>query len=207
LALLTLQCCFLPYLLYFAKQAALHNTLHNSKIRLTKITMARVTITDCSSTFASKISILSVIFFTILLRIFSIREIRIRSVWLQSCPWVGLTHGLGWVGSQKMDPWTTLCGCCDVERLHGAAHRRQEEPGGNSVVLDGPRCSSQRRVEGKLISAACRSHQYTNTLHAFVALTLLVERQEGHPACKKLSGGVLAWLSVWSEVQTCIRPS
>jgi len=26
-------------------------------------------------------------------------------------------------------------------------------------------------------------------------------------ACKKLSGEVLAWLSVWSEVQTCIRPS
>jgi len=36
-------------------------------------------------------------------------------------------------------------------------------------------------------------------------LTLLVGRQEGHPACKKLSGGVLAWLSVWSEVQTCIQ--
>jgi len=34
------------------------------------------------------------------------------------------------------------------------------------------------------------------------ALTLLVGRQEGHPACKKLSGGVLAWLSVWSELQT-----
>jgi len=29
------------------------------------------------------------------------------------------------------------------------------------------------------------------------ALTLLVGRQEGHPACKKVSGGVLAWLSVW----------
>ena len=27
-------------------------------------------------------------------------------------------------------------------------------------------------------------------------LTLLVGRQEGHPACKKPSGGVLAWLSV-----------
>ena len=39
---------------------------------------------------------------------------------------------------------------------------------------------------------------------AFSALTLLVGRQKGHPACKKLSGGVLAWLSVWSEVQTCI---
>jgi len=39
---------------------------------------------------------------------------------------------------------------------------------------------------------------------AFSALALLVGRQEGHPACKKQSGGVLAWLSVWSEVQTCI---
>ena len=38
---------------------------------------------------------------------------------------------------------------------------------------------------------------------AFSALTLLVGRQEGHPACKKLSGGVLAWLTAWSEVQTC----
>jgi len=34
-----------------------------------------------------------------------------------------------------------------------------------------------------------------------VLLMLLVGRQEVHPACKKLSGGVLAWLSVWSEVQ------
>ena len=31
---------------------------------------------------------------------------------------------------------------------------------------------------------------------AFSALTLLVGRQEGHLACKKLSGGVLVWLSV-----------
>jgi len=35
----------------------------------------------------------------------------------------------------------------------------------------------------------------------------LAGRQEGHPACKKLSGGVLAWLSVCSEVQTCIWPA
>jgi len=28
---------------------------------------------------------------------------------------------------------------------------------------------------------------------AFSVLTLLVGRQEGHPACKKLIGGVLAW--------------
>jgi len=31
---------------------------------------------------------------------------------------------------------------------------------------------------------------------AFSALTLLVGRQEGHPACKKLSGEVLVWLAV-----------
>jgi len=31
---------------------------------------------------------------------------------------------------------------------------------------------------------------------AFSALTLLVGRQEGHPACKKLSGEVLAWISL-----------
>jgi len=43
--------------------------------------------------------------------------------------------------------------------------------------------------------------------HAFSALTLWVGRQEGHLACEKLSGGVLAWLSVWSEVQTCTRPT
>ena len=42
---------------------------------------------------------------------------------------------------------------------------------------------------------------------AFSALTLLVGWQEGHLACRKQSGGVLAWLSVWSEVQTCIWPS
>ena len=44
-------------------------------------------------------------------------------------------------------------------------------------------------------------------LYAFSALSLLVGREEGHPACRKLSGGVLAWLSVWREVQTYIRPS
>jgi len=29
----------------------------------------------------------------------------------------------------------------------------------------------------------------------------LVGQQEEHPVCKKLSDEVLAWLSVWSEVQ------
>jgi len=33
---------------------------------------------------------------------------------------------------------------------------------------------------------------------AFSALTLLVGRPEGHLACKKLSGAMLVWSSVWS---------
>jgi len=41
---------------------------------------------------------------------------------------------------------------------------------------------------------------------AFSALMLLVGQQAGHPAFKKRSGGVLAWLFVWSELQTCIWP-
>jgi len=39
---------------------------------------------------------------------------------------------------------------------------------------------------------------------AFIALTLLVGEQERHLACKKLSGGVLAWLSVCHNVEICI---
>jgi len=44
-------------------------------------------------------------------------------------------------------------------------------------------------------------------LNAFSVLTVLVGRQEGHPTCKKLSGGVLAWLFVWSEVQIAYGPA
>jgi len=55
---------------------------------------------------------------------------------------------------------------------------------------------------GQQITSALVSHHL-----AFSALTLLVGWQEGHLACKKLSGGMLVWLSVWSQVQTCIWPS
>jgi len=50
------------------------------------------------------------------------------------------------------------------------------------------------------------STQFT-CLQCFDAVGWTAGREEGHPACKKLSGGVLAWLSVWSKVQTCIWPS
>ena len=41
-------------------------------------------------------------------------------------------------------------------------------------------------------------HLFCVTVCAFSALTLLAGWQEGHPACKKLSCGILAWLSVWA---------
>ena len=68
---------------------------------------------------------------------------------------------------------------------------------GKNVFLIGPTKSQRVQIRAKGIKKS----------YAFSALTLLVGRQEGHPACKKLSGGVLAWLSVWSEMQTCIWPS
>ena len=38
---------------------------------------------------------------------------------------------------------------------------------------------------------------------AFSTLTLLIGRQEEHPACQELSDEVVVvWLSVWSEVET-----
>jgi len=63
------------------------------------------------------------------------------------------------------------------------------------------------RLRGDLYSQESTFPLVYYLVTAFSALTLLVGRQKGHPACKKLSGGVLAWLSVWSKVQTCIRPS
>ena len=44
-------------------------------------------------------------------------------------------------------------------------------------------------------------------LQAFNALALLVAWQEGHPACKKLSGGGWRGYLSGSWVQTCIWPS
>ena len=79
-----------------------------------------------------------------------------------------------------------------------------------------PSCWEMSRVSAAKLVLATAPHTGQKQLNgtfaartdcAFSALTLLVGRQEGHPVCRKLSGGVLAWLSVWSAVQTCIWPS
>jgi len=38
---------------------------------------------------------------------------------------------------------------------------------------------------------------------AFSALTLLVGQQEGHPACKKLSGGIITGMLAWLSGMRC----
>jgi len=81
------------------------------------------------------------------------------------------------------------CNCADNRRHWSAAREKRQ------III---------QTKSKHISENNNSIVYT---YSFSALTLLVGRQEGHPACKKLSGGVLAWLSVWSELQTCIWPS
>jgi len=130
--------------------------------------------------------------------------------------------------------WQTYCCCCChrvTNRLLDSGSLERLECRGDDVVdvaeLGFATFSTRRSVElcdMSILSADWRSSTFlqqsamprsdsscwwilTSSLLAFSALTLLVVRQEGHPACKKPSGGVLAWLSVWSEVQTCIRPS
>ena len=63
------------------------------------------------------------------------------------------------------------------------------------------------QVVAIVVDFGSKFHWIDVVSYPFSALTLLVGRQEGHLACKKLSSGVLAWLSVWSEVLTCIWPS
>ena len=130
--------------------------------------------------------------------------------------------------------WQTYCCCCCgrvTNRLLDSGSLERLECRGDDVVdvaeLGFATFSTRRSVElcdMSILSADWRSSTFlqqsamprsdsscwwilTSSLLAFSALTLLVVRQEGHLACKTLSGGVLAWLSVWSEVQTCIRPS
>jgi len=80
------------------------------------------------------------------------------------------------------------------------------KPGGRLQSLSARPAVTPTRVSTQPTDMVSFTFVWFNVLCAFSALTLLVGRQEGHPACKKQSGGVLAWLSVWSEVQTCIWP-
>jgi len=103
-------------------------------------------------------------------------------------------------------------------RLHDqhaeAATAVQRWGGKTGVMRDaidfpvGSRPSGTKELHYNFCVSCCEFHWSCYVLHSsFSALTLLVWWQNGHPACKKLSGGVLAWLSVGSNVQTCIWPN
>jgi len=69
-------------------------------------------------------------------------------------------------------------------------------------------CSLQMCMLSCSYYCSCSEYCHSYKYFAFIVLTLLVGRQEVHPACKKLSGEVLAWLSVRIEVQMiCIWSS
>ena len=90
---------------------------------------------------------------------------------------------------------------------HTCLHKQVGKPGQNTAQCfpGAERCVNDDSKTDKLRKGW--GFRVSTWYIAFSALTLLVGRQEGHPACKKLSGGVLAWLSLWSEMQTCIWPS
>ena len=109
------------------------------------------------------------------------------------------------------------------------AHRWSEDKGvWTSSTWRSSRCRDRDHSSARHMTRTCHRidnlpHTHTHT-HAILidadnysavhcclftssALTLLVGRHEEHPACKKLSHDVLAWLSVWNEVQMiCMWP-
>ena len=79
-----------------------------------------------------------------------------------------------------------------LRSVHGVASRLRG-------VVEGT--LQARRVVALLLPAFAQTSLFISFcmfvfISAFSALTLLAGRQEGHPACKKLSDEVLVWLSV-----------
>ena len=94
----------------------------------------------------------------------------------------------------------------DAERrVHSGPKERTHSS--ENVQLGEPSLCADGRLVSTLVLLHLMLLLLPSVLLAFSALTLLVGRQEGHPACKKLSGGVLVWLFVWSKVHTCMWPS
>jgi len=67
-------------------------------------------------------------------------------------------------------------------------------------------------AHGTLITSKCDCHQWlidsSLSCHPYhFCFDAVIGWQERHLACKKLSGGMLAWLCVWVKVQICIWPS
>ena len=100
-----------------------------------------------------------------------------------------------------------MCICIAKASWHILYTFKQQWPC-NTVPNPAPSCCSRwLRTCLMLRHGELALLNYITLFSTFSAFSLLVGQQEGHPACKKLSGRVLAWLSDWSKVQTCIWPS
>ena len=129
---------------------------------------------------------------------------------------VALFPGLpGWAGTRKVKPiWISLKqetgSGSGISYISTAINCQPVLAGTTKVFL--PACPCWKHLHVVHSNYICqRLHSFSTVsdiinvlirVYAFSALMLLVGQQEGYPACKKLSGGVLAWLSVWSEVLT-----
>ena len=117
----------------------------------------------------------------------------------------------------KQRKTATVLGCLGCQHQAGCSGRGataelectapHSQPASNSSTVFLPAAATHRHL-----LVVCHFNKMPNKSRIPQAkfsyfTSLLVGRQEGHPACKKLSGGVLAWLSIWSEMQTCIWPS
>ena len=92
------------------------------------------------------------------------------------------------------------CAVCS-RRVHVLSRQTDKTNRRRCQYVTGAGCVSRRGRTSKTATTTVIVFADSDSgLIAFSALTLLVGRQEGHPACKKLSGGVLAWLFVWSDV-------
>ena len=98
-------------------------------------------------------------------------------------------------GSSHVHPvWH--CRLLNPDRLH-------EEPGCRSQGQEGQ--ETRLHISGKEWGTTCELQLVL--LICSVLWRCWLGGRKGIRPVKKLSSGVLAWLSVWSEVQTCIWPS
>ena len=118
-----------------------------------------------------------------------------------------------WRNSQST-PWmTTTAADYKCTQIHTPDHDRPETHDLWLLTRNSIEISTNRRIDWQ-DGTDKNQFRSSNLINSFwyhwpsdCALTLLVGRQERHPASKKQSGGVLVWLSVWSELQTCIWPA
>ena len=78
----------------------------------------------------------------------------------------------------------------------------------HSVFLQAgcPSCHPTNSVQTESTYGSFFNDLLITDFTAFSAFTLLVGWQEGHPACKKLSRGMLVWLCALVKVPICIWP-